>query len=82
MCSLDPGVRKFLTGYSPDGSGFVLRCNTSKVLDKCIRRIDKRKDNLEAVFGKSDKSKQKKQNTKCIFTGKNTERRKRRHKML
>ncbi len=43
VCSLDPGVRKFLTGYSPEGSGFVLGCNTSKVLDKCIRRIDKRK---------------------------------------
>ena len=41
MCAVDPGVRKFLTGYSPEGSGFILGCNNSTVLDKCIRRIDR-----------------------------------------
>ena len=60
VCSLDPGVRKFLTGYSPEGSGFVLGCNTSKVLDKCIRRIDKRKDNLESRIWKERQIKTKK----------------------
>ena len=58
--SLDPGVRKFLTGYSPEGSGFVLGCNTSKLLDKCIRRIDKRKDNLESRIWKERQIKTKK----------------------
>ena len=43
MCALDPGVRKFLTGYSPEGSSFILGCNTSKVLDKSIQRIDRTK---------------------------------------
>ena len=43
MCALDPGVRKFLTGYSPEGSGFIIGCNTTKVLDKCIQRIDRTK---------------------------------------
>ena len=40
MCALDPGVRKFLTGYSPQGSSFVIGTDTTKVLNKCIRRID------------------------------------------
>ena len=44
MCAIDPGVRKFLTGYSPQGSGFIIGCNNSTVLDKCIRRIDRSKE--------------------------------------
>ena len=43
MCALDPGVRKFLTGYSPEGSSFVLGSDTTRVLMKCIRRIDRTK---------------------------------------
>ena len=43
MCALDPGVRKFLTAYSPEGSGFILGCNTTKVFDKCLQRIDRTK---------------------------------------
>ena len=40
MCALDPGVRRFLTGYSPQGDAFVVGVNTYTVLDRCIRRID------------------------------------------
>ena len=43
MCAIDPGVRKFLTGYSPQGSAFILGTNTTAVLNKCIRRIDRAK---------------------------------------
>ena len=45
-CAIDPGVRKFATVYSPEGRVEVLGANTNKVIDKCIRRIDKQKTKL------------------------------------
>ena len=43
IAAVDPGVRKFLTVYSPEGRAEVLGENTTRVLDRCIRRIDRAK---------------------------------------
>jgi hypothetical protein len=51
VCAIDPGVRKFLTTYSPEGKVDVLGSNCNQVIDKCIRRIDVAKKRL-TVFGK------------------------------
>lgn len=45
--SIDPGIRKFLTIYSPEGKAEILGLNTNKILDKCIRRIDRTKQQLK-----------------------------------
>ena len=60
ICALDPGVRKFLTGYSPEGSGFILGTNNYNVLDKCIRRIDKTKKKYLTTLARAKKLKTKK----------------------
>jgi hypothetical protein len=39
VVALDPGVREFLVGYSPDGTILQVGTNTTKVLDKCLRRV-------------------------------------------
>ena len=62
MCALDPGVRKFLTGYSPEGSGFIIGCNTSTVLDKCIQRIDRTKKKYTDAIARTKTLKTKKAN--------------------
>ena len=39
--ALDPGIRKFLTAYSPQGRVEYLGTNTGAVVDKLTRRIDR-----------------------------------------
>lgn len=41
VCAIDPGVRKFLTMCSPEGKVEVLGSNTTKELNRCMRRIEK-----------------------------------------
>ena len=52
VLALDPGVRKFLTGYSPQGSIVQVANNANRVLDKCLRRIDRTKLALVQVSTK------------------------------
>ncbi len=42
VVALDPGIRKFLTAYSPQGKCEILGTNTYRVVDKLSRRIDRR----------------------------------------
>ena len=56
VCAIDPGVRKFATVYSPEGQMEFLGINTNKVIDKCIRRINRRKKRLTSLKGKKPKS--------------------------
>ena len=39
VIALDPGVSEFLVGYAPDGTVLQVGTNTTKVLDKCLRRV-------------------------------------------
>jgi putative transposase len=43
VIAIDPGIRKFATVYSPEGEVTIIGTNTGKVIDKCIRRIDRTK---------------------------------------
>jgi len=45
--AVDPGIRKFLTIYSPEGRVDVIGTNTNKKLDKSIKRIDRAKKDLK-----------------------------------
>jgi hypothetical protein len=46
VCAIDPGVRKFMTVYSPQGQAEVIGLNTSQVLNKLKRRITKRRQKM------------------------------------
>lgn len=74
ICAVDPGVRKFLTVYSPEGQVNVLGTNTYKVLDKCIRRIDKHKRRLKTFTAKYNRAKRQvskpvRKNNKTVYIG-------------
>ena len=49
VVALDPGVRKFLTGYSPEGEVKIFGTNTTKVLNKLLRRIKRKKKKFMIV---------------------------------
>ncbi len=49
IVALDPGIRKFLTAYSPQGKVEILGSNTRSVVDKQTRRIDRRKRRLHEL---------------------------------
>lgn len=46
VVAIDPGVRRFLTTYSPEGSATIYGNNTSRVLDRLSRRIDRTKTTM------------------------------------
>ena len=52
VAAVDPGVRKFATVYSPEGRVTVYGTNTTQVLDKQLRRIDRRKAALARAGAK------------------------------
>lgn len=52
VVAVDPGVRKFATAYSPEGRVTVYGTNTTLVLDKQLRRIDRCKAALARVHVK------------------------------
>jgi transposase len=43
VVAIDPGVRRFGTTYSPEGDVAIYGSNTTQVVDKLIRRIDRSK---------------------------------------
>jgi hypothetical protein len=43
VVAIDPGVRRFGTTYSPEGDVAIYGSNTTQVVDKLIRRIDRNK---------------------------------------
>lgn len=43
VCALDPGIRKFLTVYSPEGKVEYIGANAQQVIQKGLRRIQRRK---------------------------------------
>ena len=45
-CAIDPGIRKFLTVYSPQGRVDILGTNTNSTLDKLLRRNDRAQQRL------------------------------------
>ncbi len=51
VVALDPGIRKFLTAYSPQGKVELLGANAGSVVDKQTRRIDRRKHRLHELQG-------------------------------
>jgi transposase len=55
--SIDPGVRKFLTLYSPSGKAEVIGSSANKILDKQIRRIDRAKAKLRGVKKRFERKK-------------------------
>ena len=46
VVAIDPGVRRFATTYSPEGSATIYGNNTSRVLDRLSRRIDRTKTTM------------------------------------
>jgi hypothetical protein len=43
VVAIDPGVRRFGTTYSPEGDVAIYGSNTTQVVDKLLRRIDRSK---------------------------------------
>ena len=43
VVTIDPGVRRFGTTYSPEGDVAIYGSNTTQVVNKLIRRIDRSK---------------------------------------
>jgi len=54
--AVDPGIRKFLTIYSPEGRVDVIGTNTNKKLDKSIKRIDRTRKDLKDFKHKFNRS--------------------------
>lgn len=52
VAAVDPGVRKFATVYSPEGRVTMYGTNTTKVLDRQLRRIDRSKAALAKAHRK------------------------------
>jgi hypothetical protein len=46
VVAIDPGVRRFATTYSPEGSATIYGNNTPHVLDRLSRRIDRTKTTM------------------------------------
>jgi transposase len=55
VVAIDPGVRRFATTYAPEGDVVIYGDNTTKVVDKLIRRIDRCKDRLSYCLDNKDK---------------------------
>ena len=75
---MDPGIRKFLTGYSPQGRVDVIGTNTNDVLDKCLRRTKRTKaiyrgTKVNLVYGRKHVSSRKRTNNgRLYYRGKRT----------
>jgi transposase len=52
VVALDPGVRKFMTGYDPCGQVIFIGSNTQKVINKSLRRIKRTKAAVRKVRSK------------------------------
>jgi transposase-like protein len=57
VVAIDPGVRRFATTYSPEGSATIYGHNTSQVLDRLSRRIDRTKTTMARSVQKHQESK-------------------------
>jgi transposase len=53
VCSIDPGIRKFLTVYSPDGVMVDIGVGTNKILTKIAERIDLLTSKMNEVRSKT-----------------------------
>ena len=59
VVAIDPGVRRFATTYCPEGSATIYGNNTSQVLDRLSRRIDRTKTTLARSIQKHQESRSK-----------------------
>jgi transposase-like protein len=57
VVAIDPGVRRFATTYSPEGSATIYGHNTSQVLDRLSRRIDRTNTTMARSVQKHQESK-------------------------
>ena len=64
VVAIDPGVRRFATTYSPEGSATIYGHNTSHVLDRLSRRIDRSKTTMVRSVQKHQEARSKRQSRK------------------
>jgi hypothetical protein len=57
VVAIDPGIRRFATTYSPEGSATIYGDNTSQVLDRLSKRIDRTKTTMDIALQKHQESK-------------------------